>query len=85
MDIQNRMVFAVELEFTSSSPLSRAPRFYPGEALDPCFLSYCFPRAYARLPEESVTDKPRWLRPMPFEAAKPYPTHKPLDAVRKAK
>src|SRR5260370_389933 len=34
IDIQNRIVFAVELEFTSTSPLLRTPRVFPLAAPD---------------------------------------------------
>src|SRR6266404_8451533 len=67
IDIQNRIVFAVELEFTSSSPLFRAPRVLPLVAPDH-LLSLFRP---FRFPESGFIDKPFWLRPIPLDAARP--------------
>src|ERR1700730_16676734 len=80
IDIQNRTVFAVELEFTSTSPLFRAPRLFPLAAPDHFYLF-----RPSRFPASGFIDKPFSLRPIPLDAAKPYPTHKPLDAVRNPK
>src|SRR6267378_2453610 len=47
-------------------------------------ITACLSRPY-RFPESGFIDKPFWLRPIPLDAANPYPTHNPLDAVRNPK
>src|SRR5882672_884904 len=76
---QKRIVFAVELEFTVTSLKSSQV---------PIHAAYCFPRLRPLLlldAAEPPEDKSFRLRSVPFGAARPYPTHIPLDAFRKPK